>query len=180
MKLFVISDTHGKIEKAIEIYKALRDVDFIVHLGDNAIDAHRLKTQLGVEVIGVKGNMDGAYSEVEYKILETEYGKIFITHGHMENVKFSLEKLLYKTDALDCRAALFGHTHIPVVKEVEGIHLINPGSLTLPAGGRKGSYAIINTTNSSFETSLVYTDIKQISKISHGMLSNLLNESDKF
>jgi putative phosphoesterase len=126
----------------MEIYKTLDDIDLIVHLGDHWNDAKRMKEQLNVPLIGVKGNMDGSFARDGYHILETDFGKIFIAHGHMESVKQSYENIMYKAESLQCRAAFFGHTHIPLFAEVEGLYLLNPGSLSLPVGGRKGSYAV--------------------------------------
>ena len=34
MKFLVISDTHGDIEKAAEIYRSLPETDAVIHLGD--------------------------------------------------------------------------------------------------------------------------------------------------
>ena len=180
MKLLVISDTHGKIDKAVEIYKMLKDVDLIVHLGDLSSDAKKLECQLGVAVLSVKGNMDGVFSRDGYKILETDFGKIFLAHGHMENVKQSRQNLVYKAEALGCKAAFYGHTHVPVYEVIGGMYLLNPGSLSLPVGRRKGSYAIVNTTEDSLEASIVYQDTPQNVKAESGFLRNLLNYSDRF
>ena len=66
MKFLVISDTHGKIEKALEIYKNIPDIDTIIHLGDYEKDAEALAEILGCDVISVRGNMDGGYSKKEF------------------------------------------------------------------------------------------------------------------
>ena len=67
-----------------------------------------------------------------------------ITHGHMENVKFSLMNLKYLAMQHKCVAVLLGgHTHVPVNEVSSGIRFINPGSLTNPRGGSKSSCALI-------------------------------------
>lgn len=196
MKLLVISDTHGKIDKAIEIYKTRKDVDLILHLGDLSSDAKKIESQLGVSVLSVKGNMDGCYSREGYQILETSFGNIFIAHGHMENVKQSPHNLIYKAESLGCKAAFYGHTHVPVFEQLGGIYLLNPGSLTLPLGGRKGSYALVNVTEDKLKASIVYLTPKvtvvlepsqepeptssQKSIVEAGTLRDMLNNSDRF
>ena len=188
MKFLVISDTHGKIELALEVYKARTDIDMIIHLGDNYRDSIRIEEALNVKVIGVKGNMDGAYGNNEHKVLETEFGKILLTHGHLENVKSSLQKLLYKTEELNCKAALFGHTHEAYFNEFSGIYLFNPGSLPLPRGlNKKPSYGIITTNNNEFKASIVYYNNYLTSdspntpkRVAGGYLKSLLNNSDRF
>lgn len=180
MRIYVISDTHGKIDKAIEIYKSLEDIDLIVHLGDHWNDAKRMKDQLNVPLIGVKGNMDGSFSGDGYHILETDFGKIFLAHGHMESVKQSYENIMYKAESLQCRAVFSGHTHIPVFCEAEGLYLLNPGSISLPVGGRKGSYAVATVTKDSLDAAILFVDVQQVKKTDSGSIRNMLNHSDRF
>lgn len=180
MRIFVISDTHGRIDKAMEIYKSLEEIDLIVHLGDHWNDAKRMKEQLNVPLIGVKGNMDGSFARDGYHILDTDFGKIFIAHGHMESVKQSYENIMYKAESLHCKAAFFGHTHIPVFAEVEGMYLLNPGSLSLPVGGRKGSYAVATVSKDSLSAVILYEDVPQVPKTESGSIKNMLNDSDRF
>lgn len=164
----------------MEIYQSLKDIDLIVHLGDHWNDGKRMKEQLHVPLIGVKGNMDGVFNRDGYHILETEFGKIFLAHGHMENVKQSYETILHKAESLNCRAAFFGHTHIPLFYEAEGFYLLNPGSLTLPVGGRMGSYAVATVTKDSLDASILYADAQQTRKTGSGAIRNMLNDSDRF
>ena len=73
MKIFVISDTHGKTDKVIEVWYKLSNVDLVIHLGDYEKDAKYLEKVFETEVISVKGNMDCSRSKDDYEILETEY-----------------------------------------------------------------------------------------------------------
>ncbi len=180
MRIYLISDTHGRIDKAMEIYQTLEDIDLIIHLGDHWNDAKRMKDQLNVPLLSVKGNMDGSFSRDGYHILDTDFGKILLAHGHMESVKQSYENIIYKAESLQCRAAFFGHTHIPLFLEAEGIYLLNPGSLSLPAGGRKGSYAVATVTENSIDAAIIYEDVQQSRKTESGNLKNMLNDSDRF
>lgn len=194
MQFLVISDTHGDIEKAVEIYKNLACTDAIIHLGDLKKDAEALSLLLGADVISVKGNMDGGYNKADaFDTIETECGKLLITHGHMQNVKSSLTSLMYLAEEQGCTAALFGHTHIPICENVSGLFLINPGSLTYPAAGTKPSYALVTTSTDGIKAEIKYycaTDnfdtkntqdpTKPKSKVQGGFLRNLLNNSDRF
>lgn len=180
MKIFVISDTHGKIDKAIEIYKTLNDIDLIIHLGDLWNDGKRIKDQLDVPLIGLKGNMDGSFARDGYHIMETEFGKIFLAHGHMENVKQGYDNIMYKAESLECKAAFFGHTHVPLFVQVSGMYLLNPGSLALPAGGRKGSYAVATIGEKTLDATILFEDVTQTQKTESGFLKSVLNDSDRF
>lgn len=183
MKIFVISDTHGKLDKVLEVWDRLTNVDLVIHLGDYEKDAQRLEKLLETEVVYVKGNMDGSYGSDDYKVVETEYGKLLLTHGHMENVKMSPLNLIYKAEELGCKAVLFGHTHQAAYEEVNGIYLVNPGSLPSPRDGSNGSYAIINTENDAFHCAIVYyqgTSAPAKKAPGRGRLSTMLNYSDRF
>ena len=164
MKLYVISETHGNVDKALEVYTKLHSIDLIVHLGDMERDVKQISHSTGKPVISVRGNNESYNCAApDWNILETEYGNILLTHGHRQSVKSNLQKLLYRARELECRAALFGHTHMPFYTEEQGIHLLNPGSLCLPLDGTSGSYAIVNTSKDSFSASIVY--YSQLSKI---------------
>lgn len=186
MKILVISDTHGDLTKIYEVYKTLSAIDIIIHLGDCVKDAEELQTQLGIDVISVKGNMDGSYSDTDYKIFTTECGKLYLSHGHIENVKTSYQNILYRAEEEGCIAALFGHTHKPIYEELNGIYLINPGSLSLPADGKQGTYAIINTSVNGISGSIKhYSNLQKkitlkSSKVQGGYIRSILNYSDRF
>jgi putative phosphoesterase len=187
MKFFVISDTHGNIDKVKQVYQRLTGIDYLIHLGDFQSDALKLEKDLGVKVISVRGNTDGSHSANDYKILESEFGNILLVHGHMEKVKSSYQNLLYRAQELNCKAVLFGHTHDPFYGEFNGIYLLNPGSLSLPKNTEKASYAIVNTKKDEFYASIVYYNAIMAadslygkSKVEGGYLKNMLNNSDRF
>jgi len=187
LKLFVISDTHGKTQRVKEVYEKLKGIDLIIHLGDFQRDAQALEKELGIEVLSVKGNMDGSHSKEDHQILETEFGNLLLVHGHMEQVKQSLQNLLYRAKELDCKGVLFGHTHEAYYGEFDGIYLVNPGSLSLPRDEKKASYAIVSIKKDEFNAAIVYYNTimgknssSDPSKVEGGYLKNLLNNSDRF
>lgn len=157
MKLFVISDTHGQLDKAKKVCDLADEADLIIHLGDNREDALRLSAGLGRPVQWVDGNCDwGKGQKNDHQILETDFGPIYLTHGHHEDVKFGLDKLLYKTESLGCKAAFFGHTHMAGFQQIKGIYLLNPGSLTFPRDGSRGSYAVACVSENHLEATIIY------------------------
>ena len=192
MKYLVISDTHGSIGKALEIYRAAGGADTfcgIIHLGDYARDAENIEEELGCEVIGVLGNCDGDYGSGDFKVLDTDAGRILLTHGHGQRVKMTYMNLVYRAQELDCAAALFGHTHIPTYEEESGIILLNPGSLTYPGDGSNGSYAILDIEGDELNASILYYEPnnaqkqagrENTAKAKGGHLRDLLNYSDRF
>ncbi|MGI9951505.1 phosphodiesterase [Moorellaceae bacterium AZ2] len=148
----VISDTHGDVsawEKALEVFGP---VDLIVHAGDVLYHGPRNPLVQGyhppelakrinaspVPVLIARGNCD---AEVDQLVLEwplqspmvlvqTPYLRLVAVHGHgMDKAGMTELARRYRTDVL-----VFGHTHVPVLEEVEGILLLNPGSPALPKG----------------------------------------------
>ena len=182
MKILVIGDTHGKLNKVRDIFPKLKNIDLIAHTGDHYSDASQLSKEFGIPAIAVKGNCDGSTSSSDFEIIETEYGKLLLTHGHADQVDYKLDSLMYKAMENDCKAAIFGHTHKALIDEASGIKFINPGSLTKPRDGSDGSYAIIKTTENSLDASIVYysTIMGPTKKPQAGYIRNLLNYSDRF
>ena len=179
MKILLIGDTHGKLNRLRDIWPKLTDIDLIAHTGDHYSDARRLAGELAVPVAAVGGNCDGSGPEMQ--IIDTEYGRILLTHGHREGVKYDLNTLRYRALEEGCRAVFYGHTHQSSVAEQEGIYFVNPGSLTLPRDQKSGSYAIVRTAEDRFDASIVYYDTIMGRKTSpaSGFLKSILNYSDR-
>jgi phosphodiesterase family protein len=131
-------------------------VDMIVHCGDYYADAQEIRARLGIPVLAVKGNCDGCFDFEACSLLETECGDILITHGHMEDVGFSMQKLYYKVLESGCIGAFFGHTHRSVFVETGGVCLLNPGSLSQPRDGSGGTFALVTTSEAGLQAKIYY------------------------
>lgn len=143
MRVGVISDTHGILDAAEKAIEQMGDLDLLIHLGDHYEDSLSLKEQFKLEVAAVKGNCDRDADAWEEIILPLESHKLLLVHGHQYGVKMDLSRLYYRALEMDCNIALFGHSHMAVKIEHEGILLMNPGSLSLPRGGNRASYGIL-------------------------------------
>ncbi|MDO4552298.1 MAG: metallophosphoesterase [Bacillota bacterium] len=185
---FVLSDTHGDASLAEAVFRQLPEpekINKIIHLGDHQRDGYLLGERVEREVLAVRGNMDGANSWDDFLVLDTAWGKLFLTHGHTEYAKRGPEILLSKAYEKGYRAVLYGHTHKAQFEEVGGICLLNPGSLTRPLGGAPGSYALLTVGPERFEAAIYY--LQQAGPAStekgrrpRGRLYGLLNNSDRF
>lgn len=159
MKIFVISDIHGSIKYLRDFMNIFNkeNGDTLVILGDvlyhgprnplpleyNPLEVIKLLNEYKEKIIWVKGNCDGEVDEmvldfkyVERGILFYNNRKIYLTHGHKENVD---NFKLLKNDVL-----LHGHSHVNFIKEKDGCIIANPGSLSLPKENTKNSYLIID------------------------------------
>ena len=199
MRILVLSDTHGDNSRAYQVFDKLKKeapVDLIIHCGDHYKDAIQMGERTGVPMVWVKGNTDGSFSDDDYTIVDTPCGNLLVTHGHMENVDFSMQNLYYKTMEKDCIGAIFGHTHRSAFTEVNGFYLLNPGSLTKPRDGSGGTFAIIVAEPDYFRGYIHrFEDFMAKSagpgssgnsgtgnkpKVQGGYLRSLLNYSDRF
>ena len=95
---------------------------------------------------------------------ETEAGNFLITHGHMLDVGHDLQRIYYKVLEENCIGAFFGHTHRSVYLDMDGIYLMNPGSLSRPRDGSGGTFGIIQTCPSGVWGKIYrYSDFMQSS-----------------
>lgn len=192
MKLLVISDTHGRIEPISAVIDRMDDIDMLIHLGDYEEDARLLAERHGLDVLSVPGNMDGCMQlDSAETVLETEYGRILLTHGHLRDVRWSGDRLVYAALEKNCKAVFYGHTHISMYEESpEGIILLNPGSTSLPRDGNPPSYAVVHTSEQRLECGIRFIrddkggsggdDSGGKKTIPHGRLRGMLNYSDRF
>lgn len=144
-KILVVSDNHRKLDNIYQLLEENPDISYFIHLGDSegCEDAIRTHLPKGCESYFVQGNNDFfAYLPKE---IEMRLGKerLFLTHGHLYGVGFDLQGLADEARARNCSMALFGHTHRPFSRMVNGVLCINPGSINFPRqDNRKPSYAM--------------------------------------
>ena len=158
MRIFVVSDTHGDLKQAIELYDRAQEngsVDFIIHCGDFYSDGERLGQILGQTVYAVHGNCDGGWGE-EFETVETPAGKILVIHGHNETVDFSLDNAAWLARREKCSMVCYGHTHREKIKEHNGVLFLNPGSTRRPRGMSGGSAAVLTAGEDGFTASILY------------------------
>lgn len=158
MRILVISDTHGDIDKAEEAIKNNINVDLIIHLGDYFRDAQRLSNMFpDIPIEYIYGNSDFMIGDVPAeKVLEFEGKKIFITHGHRYSVKWDYEKLYKKAEEMHVDLILFGHTHVADLVEKDTCTILNPGSISDPRDDTGESYALIEIKEDKLESKLIY------------------------
>lgn len=138
MKILVVSDSHGNYYSLNDLYLNNSDVDYFFHLGDSELPEYLLNN-----FACVKGNCDFA-SLPKFKDLEIEGLKIHLEHG--DNFKFQCDPQKYVT-SLNVDIFLFGHTHKKLATKFGNTFVFNPGSLTRPRDGSKGSYLILDVSN---------------------------------
>lgn len=143
MKLIIASDIHGSLKytKKLEELINKESPDNIILLGDllyhgarnaipteySTIEVANILNKYSNKIIAVRGNCDSEVDDMvttfpimsDYKSIEVDGIKIYLTHGHL----IEKYKNIFQNEYL-----ISGHTHI---YNLEGKH-INPGSVGIP------------------------------------------------
>jgi len=135
LRVGVVSDSHRRFGLVPSMRDQCGRLDWLLHAGDHLTDAPRIAATLGVDpdrVRGVVGNCDFPATEPAELLLELGGVKVLLVHGHQHGVKSGPQRLLYRAQEVGARVAIFGHSHIPFLEDVNGVLLLNPGSLSMP------------------------------------------------
>ena len=175
MKYLVASDIHGsayycrKLMEAMEIEGAERMIllgDVLYHGPRNDLPKDYAPKKV-IEMLNskknciycVRGNCDTEVDQMvldfpvlaDYGFFEIEGKCIYCSHGHVYHEK-NLPPLK-KGDIF-----MHGHTHVLQAKEVDGITILNPGSVSIPKEGNPPTYAVLENgifTIKTFEQNTV-------------------------
>ena len=125
----IVSDTHGMVRP--ELFVALEGVELILHAGDVGPDDVLTELEVIAPVRAVFGNTDlpGNPRLVQELIADIDGVSVHVSHGH-EFGSPTPAKLLA---VYPQRVLIYGHTHRPLIAEVDGRLVINPGA----AGARR-------------------------------------------
>ena len=143
MRIVVLSDSHknvGRLFAAVE--RHLDKADLYIFLGDGEDDFDAvIDAYPHIKYERVCGNCDW-YSNYPDK-MEIEFAgkRIFFSHGHPYNVKFGYENIIAEAKRRNADIVLFGHTHNQYTEYLDGLYIMNPGSV-----GMNGDYGVIDIT----------------------------------
>ncbi len=156
MKIIVMSDSHGSFASLDRIFSDFY-ADCYIHLGDGERELDMIARKFpDKNIVHVKGNCDFAsISENEVFLMPADNCRIFATHGHCYNVRYSLDTLRKKAESLGANVALYGHTHERFCSYENGLYIMNPGSTSCPRDGRKPSFGIIDVSESGIMPSII-------------------------
>ena len=149
MRIGLISDTHVPISmKALPaaLLEELKGVDRILHAGDLVTSSVLTELEGIAPVTAVSGNMDppevsGALRSSE--ILDLAGRRVGLKHGHQRSAlqgryigrgydapEFDLFYQAMAAQLPGAEVIVFGHFHVAVIREWNGILFINPGAVT--------------------------------------------------
>lgn len=145
-RLALVSDTHMP-ERLAALPPALFDVlagaDLLLHAGDVGKLWVLERLSAVAPVVAVHGNDDTLESQttLPYSTVAVAAGvRVFLWHSHHpdpaqeladrgEEFAGKLARTAVQARRAGARVAVFGHWHIPLARQVEGVLVINPGAL---------------------------------------------------
>ena len=170
MKILLLSDNHGNYDTVSEILEREHSqVDLVLHCGDSEFAPN---DPIWKRVDGVvKGNLD-FYNEYPIDLtFETEYGNIFLTHGHRYQVGLGNELILHEASQSDATMIFHGHMHVSYAQYTNGILLVNPGSISRPRSNHMHkTYAIVSLESERIEVIFYNLDGVEISELGENFI----------
>lgn len=152
MRIVVFSDSHKNYFALQRIVLSQPTAELFLHLGDGEQEFEQLMARFPDRLMrGVAGNCDWASIGKRSDTITCEGKKIFLAHGHLLGVKAGLDSFLQAARKAGADIALYGHTHIAHTEYIDGMYVMNPGSVS----GAKPSYGFIDITSGGIVTNIV-------------------------
>lgn len=145
-KWIIVSDNHTEKGILFDVINQYDDVDVALHLGDSEFTYDDSELSYFQRV---KGNTD-FYPEFPNDLTVRDNGiNAYVTHGHLFQANQSRERLAATAKSKGCQFAFYGHTHVAKYELIDGIHVINPGSISQSRSNIEETYAelVINDDN---------------------------------
>ena len=150
-KLLIISDSHGNNEIIEKIIKKEKP-EIIIHAGDYCTNEEWMNTHI---TYYVDGNND--YHNKRSLLFNIFNYKFYLLHS---DELFSFNQITYENRLINLAkenqvdVLIFGHTHVPYIKDDIKPYLINPGSLSYPRqsnGNKAYVIALVSWNQIKFE-----------------------------
>jgi len=152
----VLADTHIPRRARVlpeEVIRYLGRADLVLHAGD-LIEASLLEElAFYAPVRAVRGNVD--LPEVDLpQTLELDFGGARIAMIHDSGRKEGRRRRLARRFPA-ARVVIFGHSHIPVLEDEDGLLLLNPGSPTDKRRQPRQTFALLRIEEGSVRAEIV-------------------------
>ncbi|MFD2911040.1 metallophosphoesterase family protein [Jeotgalibacillus terrae] len=164
LKIIVVSDTHmPRMAKTLppRLTTECQSADLIIHTGDfNTLDTFQ-ELERFAPVEGVYGNADDQELTKRFpakKIIQVGTFRIGLVHGHGKG-KTTEKRALDAFVQNDIDMIIYGHSHIPSFKIIDGVQLLNPGSPTDKRRQKQFSFVRL-TVEKEINVEFIYYDSK--------------------
>jgi len=147
MVIVCTSDSHGRLDVLKKIAEKHPNASLYLDAGDSECYEAELEPFLSV-----KGNCDYKI-DAKFRIIDIDQLKIFLFHG--DRALLSIEGLYQKAMQAKCNMIIHGHTHIPHYSFYNGVHILCPGSVSLPRTKDGCTYALIKLEDNDVKVEFV-------------------------
>jgi len=161
--VLVISDSHGSTASLATVLEWAETAcdhtfDAAIFLGDGFADVDPASARTGFSLPwhAVRGN--GDYQSYIHDNMVLEFPgknpalhssrKLFLSHGSRYRVEEEFTSIAAAARSAGAEAALFGHTHVPYCATMDGIFLLNPGSISRPRSNAGCTFAVLECPDS--------------------------------
>ncbi len=152
----IIADTHiPRRAKALPeaLIPHLKRADLILHAGDLMDPALLEELAAYAPVQAVRGNLDPPNLDLP-ETLEFELGGARVALIHDSGPKKGRRARLRRRFP-DARVVVFGHSHIPLLEDEDGLMLLNPGSPTDKRRQPHRTFALLRANEGEVRAELV-------------------------
>lgn len=175
----LIADTHVP-DRSRQLHPAVlptfekAGVSHILHAGDISVPRVLRQLEEVAPVLAVRGNRDWFGNLPKQRIIEIGGRQIGLVHGHgswanylrdkarflwrgPQTFEFFMKRAMGLVENVD--VLVFGHNHEPMVKEIENLLIVNPGSACCQAVANKPpSVALLHINGDMAKAEIVYLE----------------------
>ena len=149
----VVADTHGRFDPRLREH--FDGVERILHAGD--VGNEQVLTQLAsiAPLTAVSGNVDWG-GPLERRLSRTVQLELEGVVIHMTHIGDDPERLVLHLPSPRPRVYIYGHSHVALINELEGVLFLNPGSAGAPRFGRRPSCALLHLASGRASAELLW------------------------
>ena len=151
MEFIVCSDNHGNKKVLQDILTAYPQSECFIHCGDNELSPDIMKS-----FVAVTGNNDYFHSYPETLVTQVGNIRILVLHGHTMPYGRRVAAMVELAKTKNCSVVCTGHTHVYMDETIDGIRILNPGSLFYNRDGTPPCYMHITSDGNAI------TSVKRI------------------
>ena len=147
MEFIVCSDNHGNAKVLDDIKRNHPNAEVYIHCGDNEMSNEMMKN-----FVAVTGNNDYFYKYPETLITQVGQLRILILHSHTMPYGSRVKAMVKLAKERGCDVVCYGHTHIYMDEIVDGVRVLNPGSLYYNRDGSAPCYMLVETDGTTIQS----------------------------
>ncbi len=138
MQIVLISDTHGRNDVFAQLRERHPHANAYLHAGDSETESMNLDG-----FASVQGNNDYYSAHPDQLLLDLGGFRVLMVHGHQYHAANRITGLVGRAKKYGATLVFYGHTHVFHIETIDGITLVNPGSLWRNRDFTPESYALI-------------------------------------